>query len=116
MLSYRVHCTLVLFGLVFAFCCVSAVSHSDLRFRRFLQKAKAAGLNTQDSSKYALEDLISQLVQSDSEALENEMSVLDENSDAGLELERSADMGKVIPPRERKAGCRNYYWKTITSC
>nr|P81029.1 RecName: Full=Somatostatin-2; AltName: Full=Somatostatin II; Contains: RecName: Full=[Tyr21,Gly24]-somatostatin-28; Contains: RecName: Full=[Tyr7,Gly10]-somatostatin-14; Flags: Precursor [Oreochromis niloticus]AAB50645.1 somatostatin II [Tilapia nilotica=Nile tilapia, Brockmann body, Peptide, 28 aa] [Oreochromis niloticus]prf//2118237H somatostatin:ISOTYPE=II [Oreochromis niloticus] len=28
----------------------------------------------------------------------------------------SADQPNSIPPRERKAGCKNFYWKGLTSC
>ncbi|CAK6982822.1 somatostatin 1.2, partial [Scomber scombrus] len=32
-----------------------------------------------------------------------------------INLERSADPPNSLPPRERKAGCKNFYWKGITS-
>lgn len=33
-----------------------------------------------------------------------------------MNLERSVDTTNNLPPRERKAGCKNFYWKGITSC
>ncbi|KAM9700025.1 LOW QUALITY PROTEIN: somatostatin-1-like [Menidia menidia] len=33
-----------------------------------------------------------------------------------LELERAAGGGPLLAPRERKAGCKNFFWKTFTSC
>ncbi|XP_077579519.1 somatostatin-2-like [Stigmatopora nigra] len=35
---------------------------------------------------------------------------------AGADLERSAETPNNLPPRERKAGCKNFYWKGFTSC
>lgn len=33
-----------------------------------------------------------------------------------MNLERSVDTTNNLPPRERKAGCKNFYWKGVTSC
>lgn len=33
-----------------------------------------------------------------------------------VNLERSVDPPNNLPPRERKAGCKNFYWKGFTSC
>lgn len=33
-----------------------------------------------------------------------------------MNLERSVDTTNNLPTRERKAGCKNFYWKGITSC
>ncbi|XP_077397895.1 somatostatin-2-like [Festucalex cinctus] len=31
-------------------------------------------------------------------------------------VERSVEPPNNMPPRERKAGCKNFYWKGFTSC
>ncbi|XP_066565848.1 somatostatin-1-like [Amia ocellicauda] len=113
MLSCRAQCALALFGLVFAFCSVDAVTQSDLRLRKFLQRARAAGIAPQDAARYAMEEFVSELAQPDNEVLENEISTGDEKDKVRLELERSTG-GNELPPRERKAGC--FFWKTISTC
>lgn len=35
---------------------------------------------------------------------------------ARMTAERSAEPPNNLPPRERKAGCKNFYWKGFTSC
>uniref|UniRef100_A0A3Q2XKD9 Somatostatin/Cortistatin C-terminal domain-containing protein n=1 Tax=Hippocampus comes TaxID=109280 RepID=A0A3Q2XKD9_HIPCM len=35
---------------------------------------------------------------------------------ARVTAERSAEPPNNLPPRERKAGCKNFYWKGFTSC
>ncbi|CAL8352124.1 unnamed protein product [Lota lota] len=35
---------------------------------------------------------------------------------ARMELERSVETPNNMPPRDRKAGCKNFYWKGFTSC
>lgn len=68
-------------------------------------------LDPQEWSKRAVEDLLAQMslpeadVQREAEATGGRMN-----------LERSADQPNSIPPRERKAGCKNFYWKGLTSC
>uniref|UniRef100_A0A672LEB7 Somatostatin 1, tandem duplicate 1 n=1 Tax=Sinocyclocheilus grahami TaxID=75366 RepID=A0A672LEB7_SINGR len=67
------------------------------------------------TSIYTLADLLSDLVQAENEALEPEdLSRAVEKDDVRLELERAA--GPMLAPRERKAGCKNFFWKTFTSC
>lgn len=68
-------------------------------------------VDPQEWSKRAVEDLLAQMslpeadVQREAEATGGRMN-----------LERSADQTNNIPPRERKAGCKNFYWKGLTSC
>lgn len=69
----------------------------------------------QDLARYTLADLLSELAQAENEALEPEdLSRAVEKDDVRLELERAA--GPMLAPRERKAGCKNFFWKTFTSC
>ncbi|XP_005929465.1 somatostatin-2 [Haplochromis burtoni] len=83
----------------------------ELRNHRLLQRPRSAGFLSQEWSKRAVEDLLAQMslpeadVQREAEATGGRMN-----------LERSADQPNSIPPRERKAGCKNFYWKSLTSC
>ncbi|KAJ8368169.1 hypothetical protein SKAU_G00081970 [Synaphobranchus kaupii] len=113
MQSLRVHSTLALLGLVLTLCSLSAASQPDLRYRRVLQRARAAAMGTQDWSKRAVEDFLSQLAPPEGEGVEGQVSTADESDDVRMELERSVDN---LPARERKAGCKNFYWKGPTSC
>uniref|UniRef100_A0A670KG74 Somatostatin/Cortistatin C-terminal domain-containing protein n=1 Tax=Podarcis muralis TaxID=64176 RepID=A0A670KG74_PODMU len=55
--------------------------------------------------------------QMDNEALESDdLSRGGEQDEVRLELERSANLNPALGPRERKAGCKNFFWKTFTSC
>lgn len=62
--------------------------------------------------------LLSDLLQEENEALlEGEPDDLhEEPNDLHVEMERAAASGPVLGPRERKAGCKNFFWKTFTSC
>ncbi|XP_036414386.1 somatostatin 1, tandem duplicate 1 isoform X1 [Colossoma macropomum] len=69
----------------------------------------------QELARYTLAELLSELAQAENEALEAEdMPRGAEQEDVRMELERAA--GPVLAPRERKAGCKNFFWKTFTSC
>ncbi|XP_038830221.1 somatostatin 1.2 [Salvelinus namaycush] len=112
----RIHCALALLGLALAICSQGAASQPDLdlRSRRLLQRARAAGIATQEWSKRAVEDILSQL--SLPEVQESEVSPAEAKDDLRMELERSVGSPNNLPPRERKAGCKNFYWKGFTSC
>ncbi|XP_020796224.2 somatostatin-2-like [Boleophthalmus pectinirostris] len=43
-----------------------------------------------------------------------EANVLPEGPAGHVNLQRSVETS--LPPRERKAGCKNFYWKGLTSC
>ncbi|KAG7456984.1 hypothetical protein MATL_G00241670 [Megalops atlanticus] len=47
---------------------------------------------------------------------EGQVSAGNRDEEAGGEMVPSLDGTSNLPPRERKAGCRNFYWKTFTSC
>lgn len=69
----------------------------------------------QELARYTLAELLSELVQAENEAMDSEdLSRGAEQEDVRLELERAA--GPQLAPRERKAGCKNFFWKTFTSC
>ncbi|XP_041729207.1 somatostatin-2 [Coregonus clupeaformis] len=114
----RIHCALALLGLALAICSQGAASQpdQDLRSRRLLQRARAAAMATQEWSKQVVEDILSQLSLPEVEAQESEVSTAGAKEDLGVELERSVDNPNNLPPRERKAGCKNFYWKGFTSC
>ncbi|MGH0151653.1 UNVERIFIED_CONTAM: hypothetical protein FKN15_028869 [Acipenser sinensis] len=70
-----------------------------------------------DLLKYSLAELLTELAQSENDALaSDELSRAAEQDEVRLELERSANGNPAMAPRERKAGCKNFFWKTFTSC
>ncbi|KAF7657108.1 hypothetical protein LDENG_00031890 [Lucifuga dentata] len=87
----------------------------DLRQHRLLQRARSAGLLSQEWSKRAVEDLLSQLSLPEDNP-QREAEVVSMATGGRMELERSVDPPNNLPPRERKAGCKNFYWKGFTSC
>ncbi|KAL6471795.1 hypothetical protein MHYP_G00204450 [Metynnis hypsauchen] len=117
-------CCLALLGLSLVLCGNGASSQPDLdvdvdldpRYRRLLQRARALGMAAQDWRKREMEDLLSQLTLPESEFKESEITSLGAKHDVRVELERSAENPNSLPPRERKAGCKNFYWKGFTSC
>ncbi|XP_053176680.1 somatostatin 1.2 [Scomber japonicus] len=84
----------------------------ELRHHRLLQRARSAGLLSQEWSKRAVEDLLAQMSLPDPQR-ESELVSMETGR---MNLERSVDPPNSLPPRERKAGCKNFYWKGITSC
>uniref|UniRef100_A0A8C4D965 Somatostatin-2 n=1 Tax=Dicentrarchus labrax TaxID=13489 RepID=A0A8C4D965_DICLA len=87
----------------------------ELRHHRLLQRARSAGLLSQDWSKRAVEDLLAQMSLPEAEA-QREAEVVSMATGGRLNLERSVEAPNNLPPRERKAGCKNFYWKGFTSC
>uniref|UniRef100_A0A8C1UZV9 Somatostatin 1, tandem duplicate 1 n=1 Tax=Cyprinus carpio TaxID=7962 RepID=A0A8C1UZV9_CYPCA len=114
MLSTRIQCALALLSLALAVCSVSAAP-TDAKLRQLLQRPLLNPAGKQELTRYTLADLLSDLVQVENEALEPEdLSRTVEKDEVRLELERAA--GPMLAPRERKAGCKNFFWKTFTSC
>ncbi|XP_012693360.3 somatostatin 1.2 [Clupea harengus] len=111
---------LALLGLSLVLCSHSASSQPDLdldldlRHHRLLQRARAAGMSTQEWSKRAVEDLLSQLSLPEEETQDREVSTVGAAKD-DLHMERSAETNN-IPPKDRKSGCKNFFWKGRTSC
>ncbi|XP_068441579.1 somatostatin 1.2 [Clinocottus analis] len=83
----------------------------ELRPHRLLQRARLS----QDWSKRAVEDLLAQMSLPEADA-QREAEVVSVATGGRLNLERSVDPPNNLPPRERKAGCKNFYWKGFTSC
>ncbi|KAG7260160.1 hypothetical protein CRUP_020891 [Coryphaenoides rupestris] len=68
-------------------------------------------------STWTLDDLLSQLsLPEDQRQQEAEVVSMVTGGGARMELERSVDAPNNTPPRDRKAGCKNFYWKGFTSC
>ncbi|XP_071353391.1 somatostatin 1.2 [Trachinotus anak] len=87
----------------------------ELRHHRLLQRARGAGLLSQEWSKRAVEDLLAQMSLPEADA-QREAEVVSTATGGRMNLERSVDAPNNLPPRERKAGCKNFYWKGFTSC
>ncbi|XP_064157534.1 somatostatin 1, tandem duplicate 1 [Anguilla rostrata] len=113
MLSTRVQCALALLSLALTLSSVSAAP-SDLKLRQLLQRSLIAPAGKQELARYTLAELLSELAQVENEALESDDMSRAEQDEVHLELERAA--GPALAPRERKAGCKNFFWKTFTSC
>lgn len=62
-----------------------------------------------------MEDLLAQMSLPEADA-QREAEVVSVATGGRLNLERSIDPPNILPPRERKAGCKNFYWKGFTSC
>ncbi|KAG5269584.1 hypothetical protein AALO_G00203690 [Alosa alosa] len=114
MLSSRLQCAFALLSLALAISCISAAP-SDVKLRQLLQRSLFAPGGKQELARLTLAELLSELAQAENEALDTEdVSRGAEGEDVRFELERSA--GSMLAPRERKAGCKNFFWKTFTSC
>ncbi|XP_026578136.1 somatostatin-1-like, partial [Pseudonaja textilis] len=73
--------------------------------------------SSKELAKYFLAELLSEPNQPDNEALaSDDLSRGAEQDEVRMELERSANLNPGLTPRERKAGCKNFFWKTFTSC
>ncbi|XP_066478536.1 somatostatin [Tiliqua scincoides] len=117
MLTSRLQCALALLASVALALSSVAAAPSDPRLRQFLQKSLAAAAGKQELAKYFLAELLSENSQTENEALESDdLSRGAEQDEVRLELERSANLNPALAPRERKAGCKNFFWKTFTSC
>uniref|UniRef100_A0A1A8NEL8 Somatostatin-2 n=1 Tax=Nothobranchius pienaari TaxID=704102 RepID=A0A1A8NEL8_9TELE len=121
-------CPTILVLTTLALCCLGVSSQAErdrdqyqnqdldleLRHHRLLQRAKSAGLLSQEWNKRAVEDLLAQMSRPDLEAQRSDIVSI--ATEGRMNLERSVDPPNNLPPRERKAGCKNFYWKGFTSC
>ncbi|XP_019968032.1 somatostatin 1, tandem duplicate 1 [Paralichthys olivaceus] len=112
-------CLLLLFlSLSASISCCSAAQR-DSKLRLLLHRSPLLS-NKQELSRSSLAELLlSDLLQVENEALEEENFPLadGEPEDIHVDLERAAGAtGPLLAPRERKAGCKNFFWKTFTSC
>ncbi|XP_051535342.1 somatostatin-2-like [Myxocyprinus asiaticus] len=116
----KLHYYLALLGLSLVLCGRGGDSQlepdMDFHHRRLLQRARAIGFATQDRTKKDIEELLSQLSMPEMGARENDVSMARGNEELRMELERSVENTNQLPARERKAGCKNFYWKGFTSC
>ncbi|KAM6933612.1 somatostatin 1, tandem duplicate 1 [Xenentodon cancila] len=116
--SSRLHrLLLLLLFLSASFSCCSSTQR-DSKLRLLLQRSPLL-TSKQDMSRASLAELLlSDLLQVENEALQEENFPLvgGEPEDIGVDLERAAGSGPLLAPRERKAGCKNFFWKTFTSC
>ncbi|XP_068601652.1 somatostatin 1.2 [Brachionichthys hirsutus] len=87
----------------------------ELSHHQLLQRIRNAGLLSQEWSQRAVEDLLAQLALPEADA-QRENEAVSMATGGRMNLERSVDAPNNIPPRERKAGCKNFYWKGFTSC
>ncbi|XP_078057650.1 somatostatin 1, tandem duplicate 1 [Mustelus asterias] len=109
----RVQCTLALLSIALTMLSVSSAP-TDNRYREILQRSMAASgtRGKAELTKYSLAQLLSELENAENEALETDD--LGERNEVRMELERSINPN--LANRERKAGCKNFFWKTFTSC
>ncbi|XP_018518366.1 somatostatin 1, tandem duplicate 1 [Lates calcarifer] len=117
--SSRLRCLLLLLLSLTASISCSAAAQRDSKLRLLLHRTPLLG-SKQDLSRSSLAELLlSDLLQVENEALEEENFPLadGEPEDVHVDLERAAvGTGPLLAPRERKAGCKNFFWKTFTSC
>lgn len=62
-----------------------------------------------------MEDLIAQISMPEGTG-QRDTEVVSMATGGRMNLERSVDTTNNLSPRERKAGCKNFYWKGFTSC
>ncbi|XP_029028339.1 somatostatin 1, tandem duplicate 1 [Betta splendens] len=116
--SPRLRCLLLLLLSLAASISCSSAAQRDAKLRLLLHRTPLLA-SKQDTSRSSLADLLlSDLLQVENEALEEENLPLGggEPEDAAVDLERAGARGPLLGPRERKAGCKNFFWKTFTSC
>uniref|UniRef100_A0A8C6U6H4 Somatostatin-2 n=1 Tax=Neogobius melanostomus TaxID=47308 RepID=A0A8C6U6H4_9GOBI len=83
----------------------------ELTRHRLLQRVRSAGL----LSQRAVEDLL--LAQMSLPEVNAPKPVIPKENGGHVTLQRSVESANNnLPPRERKAGCKNFYWKGFTSC
>ncbi|XP_040039627.1 somatostatin 1, tandem duplicate 1 [Gasterosteus aculeatus] len=118
MVSSRLRCLLLLLLSLTASISCSSTAQRDGKLHLLLHRTPLLS-SKQDMSRASLvELLLSDLLQVQNEALEEEnlAPAGGEPEEVHLDLERAADAGPLLGPRERKAGCKNFFWKTFTSC
>ncbi|XP_061918137.1 somatostatin 1.2 isoform X2 [Entelurus aequoreus] len=89
----------------------------ELRRHQMMQRAHDAAVLSQDWTKRAVEDLLARLALPEADdQREAELVAAATGSSGRMNPERSVEAPNNMPPRERKAGCKNFYWKGFTSC
>ncbi|KAM9820299.1 somatostatin 1, tandem duplicate 1 [Neosynchiropus ocellatus] len=108
--------SLLLLLLLCSSCCCAP--HPDPRLRLLLRPDPLMD-HKQDVSRPSLAQLLlNDLLQVGNEVLEEEdfLQADGQAGDVHVDLERAAAGETLLAPRERKAGCKNFFWKTFTSC
>uniref|UniRef100_A0A3P9N4E5 Somatostatin 1, tandem duplicate 1 n=2 Tax=Poecilia reticulata TaxID=8081 RepID=A0A3P9N4E5_POERE len=116
--SLSLRCLLLLLLSLSASISGSSAAQRDSKLRLLLHRTPLLS-SKQDASRSSLAELLlSDLLQMENEALEEDGFGLPEGEpeDIRVDLERAASSGPLLAPRERKAGCKNFFWKTFTSC
>ncbi|XP_029964170.1 somatostatin 1, tandem duplicate 1 [Salarias fasciatus] len=115
--SARLRCLLLLLLALSASFSCSAAAPRDAKLRLLLHRSPPS--SKQDLSRSSLAELLlSDLLQVENEAVEEDGFGPGDGQpeDVHVDLERAAGGGPLLAPRERKAGCKNFFWKTFTSC
>ncbi|XP_005808295.2 somatostatin [Xiphophorus maculatus] len=114
--SLSLRCLLLLLLSLSASISCSSAAQRDSKLRLLLHRTPLLS-SKQDASRSSLAELLlSDLLQMENEALEEDGFPEGEPEDIRVDLERAASSGPLLAPRERKAGCKNFFWKTFTSC
>ncbi|XP_015248446.1 somatostatin-1-like [Cyprinodon tularosa] len=116
--SLSLRCLLLLLLSLSASISCSSAAQRDSKLRLLLHRTPLLSSKQETSRSSLAELLLSDLLQMENEALEEDGFTLPEGEpeDIRLDLERAASSGPLLAPRERKAGCKNFFWKTFTSC
>ncbi|XP_020365362.1 somatostatin-1A-like [Rhincodon typus] len=112
----RVQCALALLSIALAVLSAGAAPTAD-RYRELLQTSMAGAepRSKAELIKYNLVQLLAELANAENEVLDGEdLPRMAKQDEVRVDLERSANPNS--PQRERKAGCKNFFWKTFTSC
>ncbi|KAF4111405.1 hypothetical protein G5714_008436 [Onychostoma macrolepis] len=88
-------------------CSVSSAPRGDLLLQLLQSEVDPKENELQDLSRLLLKQLSESVVPEEKDALES----IDD-----LEVRNEVVRQIPVSQRERKAGCRNFYWKTFTSC
>ncbi|XP_070711074.1 somatostatin-1A [Pempheris klunzingeri] len=89
---------------------VSGAPHTDM----LTEALRADRANNKDPADLLLLEFVSELMAAKEDQMLPELEV-DKEEEVG---DREEVMRRHLPlsQRERKAGCRNFFWKTFTSC
>ncbi|KAK5868167.1 hypothetical protein PBY51_009206 [Eleginops maclovinus] len=103
---------LLLLSLSASLCCCSAAQRDSKLLLLHRSPLK------QELSRASLAELLLSDLLQENEALEEDgfPAAAGEPENVRVDLERDAAAGPLLSPRERKAGCKNFFWKTFTSC
>ncbi|XP_028320998.1 somatostatin 1, tandem duplicate 1 [Gouania willdenowi] len=98
-------------------CCCFPQRDRQTTDRQLTAQREKLLLHKQDVSRSLADLLLSDLLTMENQVLQEENFPLsDDPDDLHAELQRSAGNEPLLAPRERKAGCKNFFWKTFTSC